>query len=123
PGARQGTCFPADAVLNAGPGQEFSTITAALDTLRTGDAAVVLLHGTRDIDEVVTLVGNRVVLFRLAPNADLRWVSIDAPGGDPLTISQGATAYLHGIRISEGGGVGVAVQHSTLWVEDSHVTN
>jgi len=117
PGERQGSCFPFDAVLNVGPEETYRSIAAALETVDEGDEAVVVLHGSQDHDEAVTLTGNRVVLFRPAAATELRWVRTS---GDSAILSalSGATAYVNGLTLW-GGPYAVRVENASVWVEDS----
>lgn len=121
PGPQQGTCFPADAVLNIGAGQDFSTVTAALDTVPAGEAAVVVLHS--GVDEEIVVDRDRVLLFRATPDVADVWEQSSGAVQYTLFTVRDATLYLDNLYMR--GHLAetqvIAVESGILWVEGGSI--
>ncbi|MEX1366171.1 MAG: hypothetical protein AB1Z98_23805, partial [Nannocystaceae bacterium] len=57
-----GTCLPADAVARVGPGQEYTTIGAAVDSFAAGEQGTVIVFDG-SYNEPITIDGGRVIAF------------------------------------------------------------
>ncbi|MCA9648306.1 MAG: hypothetical protein KC501_00260, partial [Myxococcales bacterium] len=101
----EGTCLPADAVTRVGPGQEYTTLSAAVMSFPAGsEGTIIVFTGMPDYNEAVTVDGGRTLAL-LANDGDLpRWVLTG--GGSPQLTVGDATVLMDGIQVSGNAATG-----------------
>ncbi|MEM7160705.1 MAG: hypothetical protein AAF799_48155 [Myxococcota bacterium] len=93
-----GACLPPDAVVHVGPGQDFGSLMAALDSFEVGAEGTIVVHGGV-YDEAVTLSGGNVVAFRAADGGQPTWRPPGLSSESQLDVGD-ATVLLDGLTLS-----------------------
>jgi hypothetical protein len=117
-----GTCFPseADAIAHVGPGQELTTLAAAVTSFPAGIEGTVVVHqGT--YNEAVTVDDDRTVAFLAARGDSPAW-TLNGGGMPQLTVSAGSTVLMDGLQLSGNtNDLGLRVDGGRAWVDRSRI--
>jgi len=124
-----GACLPKDEVYHVGPGQEYSSIAAAVASFTAiGDQGTLILH-SNSYNEAVIVDNDRVLAFLAADIGEgatpPEW---DTPAGNPsvpqLSVTTGATAFLDGLQLSGNGtsmAPGLRLDAARVWIDRTRV--
>ncbi|MEM9460201.1 MAG: hypothetical protein AAGF11_38865 [Myxococcota bacterium] len=112
-----GRCFPEDAVVHVGSGQEFNMIGSAVESLEAGASGTIVIH-QGNYNEAVSVDAARSVALLAAGGEVSDWYSDEGP---QLTVLDGSVT-VDGLHLV-GNPVypGLHVQGGTAWVDRTYI--